>query len=132
MVDVPVVGEASEALVGVILWWGECGGIVGDGVVLPFRLVCVGKPACSHVCRLGVVGIDGSVFEHCSLGLSCPVSRPGFKHYKSLADTVAAKIELTKNTMCNKAEASSLSVKDKQRLQNIIVKKITPIEEQAD
>ena len=45
--------------------WGGCGGIVvGDGVVLSMRHVCVGKPACSHVCRLGVVGIDGSVFEH--------------------------------------------------------------------
>ena len=59
---------------GVVWGWGECGGIVGGGVVFPLRLVCVGKSAWSHVCRLGVVGIDGSVFEHCSLGLSCPIS----------------------------------------------------------
>ena len=54
---------------------GGCGGIVvGDGVVLSMGHVCVGKPACSHVWRLGVVGIDGSVFEHCFFGLSCLAS----------------------------------------------------------
>ena len=60
-------------------WWGVVwsvglGGmrwysVVGDGAVLPMQLVCVGKLACSQICRLGVVGIYGSVFERCSFGL---------------------------------------------------------------
>ena len=54
---------------------GGCGGaVVGDGTVLPMQLVCVGKPACSHICCLGVVGIDDSVIEHFPFGPSCLVS----------------------------------------------------------
>ena len=52
----------------------ECdGSVVGEGVVLLFdvRLVFVGKPACSHICRLVIVA---SVLKHCSLRLSCLVS----------------------------------------------------------
>ena len=49
---------------------GECDDtVVGDGVVLPMQIVCVGKPACSHVFCLGVVGIGGSLFGPCSFGL---------------------------------------------------------------
>ena len=41
-------------------WGGGCGDIVmRGGVVLPLRLVCVGRLACSHVCCLGVGGIEG-------------------------------------------------------------------------
>ena len=50
------------------------------------------------------------------------------EHYKSLANTIETKIESTKKSMFNKAEASSLSSKDKQRLTKIIENKITPIE----
>ena len=53
------------------------------------------------------------------------------EHYKSLANTIESKIELTKKSMFNKAEASSLSIKDKQRLTKIIENKITPIENRA-
>ena len=69
-------GECGDTVVedGVVCE-GECDDtVVGDGVVLPMRLVCVGKPACSHICRLGVVGIGSSLFGPCSFGLSCPVS----------------------------------------------------------
>ena len=41
-------------------------------------------------------------------------------------------MEVTKKNMFNKAETSSLSIKDKQRLKNIIVNKITPIEDRAN
>ena len=54
-----------------------CDGIVvGNGGVLPsgMRLVFVRKPACSHVCCSGVIWIECSLFEHCSLGLSSLVS----------------------------------------------------------
>ena len=34
-------------------------------------------------------------------------------HGKSLADTIEAKIEVTKKSMFNKAETSSLSIRDK-------------------
>ena len=54
-----------------------CDGIVvGNGGVLPsgMRLVFVRKPACSHVCCSGVVWIECSLFERCSLGLSSLVS----------------------------------------------------------
>ena len=53
------------------------------------------------------------------------------EHYKSLANTIESKIESTKKSMFNKAEASSLSIKDKQRLTKIIENKITPIENRA-
>ena len=43
----------------------RCGILVEDTVTsCGVRLVFVGKPACSHICRLGVVGIEGLVFEH--------------------------------------------------------------------
>ena len=71
-------GECGDAVVGdsvVCGVGGECGDtVVEDGVALPMRLVCVGKPACSHACRLGVVGIGGTLFGPCSFRLSSPVS----------------------------------------------------------
>ena len=44
----------------------RCGGILVEDTVSScgVRLVFVGKPACSHICHLGVVGIEGLVFEH--------------------------------------------------------------------
>ena len=44
----------------------RCGGILVEDTVSSCGvwLVFVGKPACSHICRLGVVGIEGLVFEH--------------------------------------------------------------------
>ena len=54
------------------------------------------------------------------------------EHYKSLTNTIETKIESTKKSMFNKAEASSLSSKDKQRLTKIIENKITPIENCAN
>ena len=49
-----------------------CGGIVVEDMVSScgVRLVFVGKPACSHTCRLGDVGIEGLVSEHYFLRLS--------------------------------------------------------------
>ena len=38
------------------------------------RLVFVGKPACSHICRLGVVGTEGLILEHYFLRLFSLIS----------------------------------------------------------
>ena len=56
--------ECGDTVVGDgVVCRGECDDtVVRDSVVLPMRLVCVGKPACSHVCRLSVVGIGVSLF----------------------------------------------------------------------
>ena len=50
---------------------GVGGTVVGIGGVLSTckRCVFVGKPACSHVCRLGVMWIECLVLEHCFLQL---------------------------------------------------------------
>ena len=55
---------------------GCAGTVVGIGGVLSTckRRVFVGKPACSHVSRLGVVWIECLVLEHCFLRLSSLVS----------------------------------------------------------
>ena len=54
------------------------------------------------------------------------------EHYKSLANTIEAKIESARKSMYNKVESSSLSIKDKQRLTKMIENKITPIENRAN
>ena len=52
-----------------LTWWYLGGGY---GLILcGVRLVFVGKPACSHICHLGVVGIEGLVFEHYFSRLFC-------------------------------------------------------------
>ena len=68
--------ECDDTVVGDgVVCRGECDDtVVRDSVVLPMWLVCVGKPACSHVCRLSVVGIGVSLFGPCSFRLSCLVS----------------------------------------------------------
>ena len=74
-----VVGEGAFQICGV--WFSLCvcrvgegcaGTVVGIGGVLSTckRRVFVGKPACSHVSRLGVVWIECLVLEHCFLRLS--------------------------------------------------------------
>ena len=44
----------------------RCGGILVENTVSScgVRLVFVGKLACSHICCLGVVGIESLVLEH--------------------------------------------------------------------
>ena len=74
-----VVGEGAFQICGVWLSLCVCGigegcagTVVGIGGVLSTckRRVFLGKPACSHVCRLGVVWIECLVLEHCFLRLS--------------------------------------------------------------
>ena len=71
-----VVGE-GVVLIGDVWFVEECGGtVVGEGVVLLcgvrlvfvgllfcVRLDFVGRPACSHICRLGIMGIGSLVLE---------------------------------------------------------------------
>ena len=49
----------------------RCSRIVVEDMVSScgVRLVFVGKPACSHICRLGVVGTEGLILEHYFLRL---------------------------------------------------------------
>ena len=54
------------------------------------------------------------------------------KHYKNLGNNIEAKIEATKKNMFNKAEDSSLSIKDKQMIKKMIENKITPIENRTN
>ena len=71
-----MVGEGVVLICDVLLV-EKSGTVVGEGVVLVcgVRLVFVGllfcvwldfvgRPACSHICRLGVVGIGSLVLEH--------------------------------------------------------------------
>ena len=81
--DVWLVGECGGTVVGegvvlICVPVEESGGtVVGEGVVLVcgvwlaflgllffVRLDFVGRPACSHICRLGIVGIGSLVLEH--------------------------------------------------------------------